>query len=159
MSERWAAGQFHDVCGQQLPRSMFPLPTEGSALPMWQVRTKPRTIFKKSSITCMTPVNIRPSVLPAQRDPAGGPSRNRQDHAGKGSCGRSKCALFLHLRLGIRGDVCGHGRFQGSQSVRPGKGKSPLASFSSMRSMPSAKSAAAANMAAMMSASRPSTSF
>ena len=53
--------------GNNNAKVYVPSTTEGSALPMWQVRTKPRTIFKKSSITCMTPVNIRPSVLPCPK--------------------------------------------------------------------------------------------
>ena len=44
-----------------------------------------------------------------------------------------QCALLLHFRLGICRNVRGHGRFQGSQSVRPDKAKKPPASFSSMR--------------------------
>ena len=43
-----------------------------------------------------------------------GPSGHRQDHAGQGRGRRSQRALLLHVRLGIRRDVRGHGRLQGA---------------------------------------------
>ena len=49
-----------------------------------------------------------------------------QDHAGKGRGGRIQRAVLLHLRLGVRGDVRGHGRLQSPRFVQAGQGKSPL---------------------------------
>ena len=48
----------------------------------------------------------------AQGRPAGWPSGHRQDHAGQGGGRRVQRALLLHVRLGVRGDVRGHGRIQ-----------------------------------------------
>ncbi len=45
----------------------------------------------------------------AQGRPAGGPSGHRQDPAGQGRGWGGGGALLLHLRLGICGDVRGHG--------------------------------------------------
>ena len=50
--------------------------------------------------------------LDAQGHPARRPSGYRQDHAGKGRGGRIQRAVLLHLRLGVCGDVRGHGRVQ-----------------------------------------------
>ena len=41
------------------------------------------------------------------------PSGHRQDHAGQGRSRRGQCALLLHVRLRICGNVCRHGRQQG----------------------------------------------
>ena len=49
-----------------------------------------------------------------------------QDHAGQGRGRRIQCALLLHLRLGVRGDVRGHGCLQGARPVQAGEGKSTL---------------------------------
>ena len=62
----------------------------------------------------------------AQGRAAGGPSGHRQDHAGQGRGRRGQCALLLHVRLGVRGDVRGHGRQQGPGPVPAGQGEGPL---------------------------------
>ena len=61
-----------------------------------------------------------------QGHPARRPSGYRQDHAGKGRGGRIQRAVLLHLRLGVCGDVRGHGRVQGARPVQAGQGESPL---------------------------------
>ena len=62
----------------------------------------------------------------AQGRAAGGPSGHRQDHAGQGCGRRGQRALLLHVRLGVRGDVRGHGRVQGARPVQAGQGESSL---------------------------------
>ena len=76
----------------------------------------------------------------AQGRPAGGPSGHRQDHAGQGSGRRGQRALLLHVRLGVRGDVRGHGRMPKCVTCSTRPRRKPPASCSSTRSTPSARS-------------------
>ena len=61
---------------------------------------------------CTTPRNTKRSVPRCPRVSCSSASGYRQDHAGKGRGGRIQRAVLLHLRLGVRGDVRGHGRVQ-----------------------------------------------
>ena len=45
---------------------------------------------------------------------------------GKTMLAKAVAAVLLHLRLGVRGDVRGHGRVQSPRFVQAGQGKSPL---------------------------------
>ena len=62
----------------------------------------------------------------AEGHPARRPSRDWQDHAGKGRRRRGERALLLDKRLRIRGDVRRHGRLQGARPLPPGEGEGPL---------------------------------
>ena len=62
----------------------------------------------------------------AQGRAAGRPARHGQNAAGQGRGWRGESALLLHFRLGIRGNVRGHGRGQGARSVQAGHGKGAL---------------------------------
>jgi len=55
-----------------------------------------------------------------------GPSGHGQDPARPGRGRRGPGAVFLHLRLGIRGNVRGRGRGPGARTVHPGPGKGAL---------------------------------
>ena len=46
---------------------------------------------------------------------------HRQDAACQGGCGRSAGAVLLYLRIGICGNVRGHGRRQGARPVPAGQ--------------------------------------
>jgi len=53
-------------------------------------------------------------------------SRHRQDPSGQGDRRRSRGALLLPLRLGVRGDVRGRGCQPGARPVQAGQGEQPL---------------------------------
>ena len=133
-------------------------PPRASALPTWPARTRPRRTLQEIVDYLHNPAEIRRDRrLHAQGHSAGRPSGHRQNHAGQGRGRRGQRAVLLHLRLGVRGDVRGHGRVQGPRPVQAGQGEGPLHRLHrrDRRHRQKARRPAAA---ATTSASRPSTS-
>ena len=56
--------------------------------------------------------------------PARGSARHRKNAPRQGHGRRSRCALLLDQRIGVCGDVCGGGRFEGARPLRSGEGES-----------------------------------